>query len=340
MPAGQSSRARKHGVVAISTSAARSPGRDRASSSATMPPSDHPSTAAPLRHVRRDGTRQVTQRRCAFGPPAATVPRQVDEMQARPPRKFVDPRAPHAAVQGPAVQQHEVGTRAADFDVQGSVHAEAAGREHAARTQCLQCREQLLDLRRSVRGREREAQARRADGHGRRADRRHPETLFEQCVARRDGGRFSADQHRLDRRARRQRPQPQVRKPRTKSCGMLEHAAATPRFIAHHAQRFTCRGRHRRRQRRRVDVGARALQQALDQHRRARDERAERADCLAERAHQDRHVVDAESGFLDGACTRRAQHAEAVRIVDEQLRFCRRGRLRRSHAAAQCRRPC
>ena len=80
-----------------------------------------------LRYVRRNGTRQITQCRRALGPRAAAVPGQVDEMQARPSREILDPRSPHATVQGPAVQQHDVRTVAADLDVQRCAHVAAAG---------------------------------------------------------------------------------------------------------------------------------------------------------------------------------------------------------------------
>ena len=67
------------------------------------------------------------------------------------------------------------------------------------------------------------------DRHGRRTNRRHPETLFEQGIARSDGGRFIADQDRLDRRARRQRRQAQVCEARPETRRVLEHAARDAR---------------------------------------------------------------------------------------------------------------
>ena len=75
-----------------------------------------------------------------------------------------------------------------------------------------------------------------------------------------------------------------------------------------------CR-RDRDRQRRRINVGACALDERLDEIRVPGDERAKAAEGLAERADEHRHLTGRETEVLERAAAACAEHAESVRIV-------------------------
>jgi len=91
---------------------------------ATERPAEHSGAAW---HARRDEARQVGELPDAFRPAAAAVAGEIQQVQPESGRQAVEPRAPHAAVQPPAVQQHEIGPRAANFAVDVVAHARAAG---------------------------------------------------------------------------------------------------------------------------------------------------------------------------------------------------------------------
>ena len=78
-------------------------------------------------------------------------------------------------------------------------------------------------------------------------------------------------------------------------------------------------GRDRRRQRRRVDVGARALHQPFDDTRRPGDERSVAAERLAERGHAD-DALRAHAEVIERAASAGPEHADAVRVVEHQPR--------------------
>ena len=73
-----------------------------------------------------------------------------------------------------------------------------------------------------------------------------------------------------------------------------------------------------RRQRRGVDVAARRLQQPLDAVRIGRDEGAEAAECLAQRADQNRHGDAVQIEVFQAAAAGRAHHAQAMRVIHDQ----------------------
>ena len=193
MPAGQSSRARKHGVVATSTSAARSPGpraRELERHHAAERPAEHGRTCG---HVRRDGAREVAQRRRARGPRAAAVAGQVDEMQARAPRERPRSTGPTCRRAAPSRAAARCPGRRRGSRRATARSCAGAGVSTPLPAQCLQRCQQLVDLRRRVRRREREAQARRAGGTvgGRIAGTQKPRSNRASLAA--TGGRFIAD---------------------------------------------------------------------------------------------------------------------------------------------------
>jgi len=75
-------------------------------------------------------------------------------------------------------------------------------------------------------------------------------------------------------------------------------------------------------------VGSGRLHEVLDQGRAAEHQRALRAEGLAERHHEQRHLACREPGGGGRAAALRPQHADAVRLVDQQQRL-RLGRQRR-----------
>ena len=138
---------------------------------------------------------------------------------------------------------------------------------------------------------------------------------------------LAAEQQRLDRRRSEARAAGPAPRPRRGTARRGRARVARRQGSSADDPQRGARGRgDGGRQRRRVDVLARALHQRLDQFRGAGDECAERAHRLAERAHEHRHVVAAETRVLDAAASVLAQHAEAVRVVHEQR--SRRGRGR------------
>ncbi len=101
---------------------------------------------------------------------------------------------------------------------------------------------------------------------------------------------------------------------------------APPCLLAHDAQRTPRRRRDRRRQRGRVDVAARALDQELDDVLVTGDEGAEAAERLAEGADQHRHIARGEPEMLAATAAGGPHHADAVRVVDHEPGVVRAGR--------------
>ena len=92
----------------------------------------------------------------------------------------------------------------------------------------------------------------------------------------------------------------------------------------------------------REDVGTRGLHQRFDDGRVRRHERARHARRLAERAHVD-DALRREPEVGERAAARIvafAQHAEAVRVVDDKPRVVLVGERAAARGAARCRRPC
>ena len=92
----------------------------------------------------------------------------------------------------------------------------------------------------------------------------------------------------------------------------------------------------------REDVGARGLHQRFDDRGMRRHERARDAGRLAERAHVDDALRrEPEMGERSAArVVAFAQHAEAVRVVDDEPRVVLVGERAAAPGAARCRRPC
>ena len=101
----------------------------------------------------------------------------------------------------------------------------------------------------------------------------------------------------------------------SETAGEREHARAPPGFRDRNCKRRARRGGDRDRQRGRIDVGARALDQRLDEVRIASDECAEAAESLAERADEGRHFARREPEMLERAGAGFAQDPEPVRVV-------------------------
>ncbi len=166
--------------------------------------------------------------------------------------------------------------------------------------------------------RQRDPQPRGSVGHGGRANGGYQQPAFEQCLAGGHGGARVAQQHGLDRRHGVADREAGVQGQPAEQCCVRQHALAPPGLGLGDAQCGACCRGHRRRQGRRVDVGTRALDEQFDEVFTAGDERAEGAEGLAQRAHQDRHVVRRQAPVLERAAPGRARHAQAVRIVDHE----------------------
>ena len=131
-----------------------------------------------------------------------------------------------------------------------------------------------------------------------------------------------------------------LRRQRTESPRERKDALAPPGLRDRYRKRRARRGGDRDRQRRRIDVGARALDQRLDKIRIAGDEGAEAAESLAERADERRHIACREAEMLE-RCRRRLRRARRAH-ARRRRQGTRRGARRRlrSRAAARGRRPC
>jgi len=108
-----------------------------------------------------------------------------------------------------------------------------------------------------------------------------------------------------------------------KARGECQHALAAPALGLRQLERAARGRRHRLWERRGVDVGARRLDQVLDEIGPAGHECAERAEGLAERADEHRHLLGTEAKVLEYAASARAHDTEAVRVVDHEPRILR-----------------
>ncbi len=200
------------GVVAISTSAAMSADRCRANSSATMPPSDQPSTAAPggtLAETARASAprspgvataalrpwpgRSTTCRRACLRAGRARDPTC---RRARPSRAAGRGRGRSRAI------RRAVPARRRRHDVRSI--------QQAAALRAAECVEQPCNVGTRVRRRERETQSRGPGRHGRRPDRRHPDAPVPAApLLSAIACRFGPDEQGLDRRSRGHQAQPE-----------------------------------------------------------------------------------------------------------------------------------
>ena len=181
--------------------------------------------------------------------------------------------------------------------------------------------QQRVDVRLGVRGGQRYPQARGVRRHGRRPDRGHPHAVRRErpdsataaalapttsgWIAVSDGSRRHGSVARAGAEPRDQRVQ-----------------VAAPRgVVADQRERRARRLRDERRRCRRVDVRARRLHERLDDRRMRGDERARGAGRLAQRAHVD-DALGRDAAVREAAAAV-AQHAEAVRVVDDEPRVVR-----------------
>ena len=169
----------------------------------------------------------------------------------------------------------------------------------------LQRRQQFIDVGFTVGGREREAEPRAAGGHGRRPDRATQNPSSNSAWLRRSARAASPTINGWIglRESNSGRP----------SSGRAAHEVATTSACSCSRRQLSrCAIRKRRarrrgdarRQRRGVDVGARALQDQFDHVRIAGDEGAEAAEGLAQRADQQRHGAGVEARQLERARAR------------------------------------
>ena len=164
------------------------------------------------------------------------------------------------------------------------------------------------------------AQARTPLGHRRRPDRGDQETASLQRRRHRGRGGFVAAEHRLDRSARRHQLQAEAAGARAELADQLLQPRPAPVVAAGEPQRGQRRGGQGRRQRGGVEVGPGRAGQVLDQVRVAGDHCAIAAQRLAERDQLQGHVGHAQAGLGRGAAALRAQHADAVGVIDVQQR--------------------
>ena len=286
-------------------------GRCRASSSAIIPPSDHPSTIAPggicSEIARARPARSVMRGSQGRVPwPGRSIARALG-----PACEPGGPVAPEPGMECKTVQQHErrsprvcLPGRAHECRPRGKRVASAAS---SRSTSASSCAAENVTRKSRTSGR-----------YGRRPDRGYPQALGEQRLARGEGGSFAAGNDRLYRRVGRQKLEAERSRGCPEARGVGKHAFASPAFLGLDGECRTCRRGKRRRHRGRVDVAAAALDQCLDQGLAARDEGAEDTERLAECAHQDRDIRGCKTGGLERAAAARAQHAEAMRIVDHE----------------------
>ncbi len=196
----------------------------------------------------------------------------------------------------------------------------------------------------AVRGGERDAQPFRARGHGGAADRGHPVAALQQRMA---GGERSAPRRRaaagwMGVIEGTQGQCPVARPPLRESRGHCVHPfGASPAARHRHAQRRARGGGHARRQRRGEDVAARALQDQFDHIAPAGDKRAEAAEGLAQRAHQQRHLVAASRPASSRLPRPVAPITPSPCASSTSSQACCCARQRRQLApAARCRHPC
>src|SRR5262249_43957633 len=103
-----------------------------------------------------------------------------------------------------------------------------------------------------------------------------------------------------------------------KAANERPQSLAAPALRAHEREcRARCR-RDRLRQRGRIHVGARLLDEKLDEFGAPGDEGAEGAEGLAERADEYRHSIASESKVLEHTTTVCAHYPEAMCIVDDE----------------------
>ena len=142
----------------------------------------------------------------------------------------------------------------------------------------------------------------------------HP--VRRQCLA---GGKYRrrrAQNHRLDRRfmfGQRQTERGSAAAETRYPCVQMLPA---PGFLLDQLEgRKGCRS-HTGRQRRGVDVGARLLNQGLDQYRVAGNKGAESAECLTQRPNKDRDIGATKRKGRHHAATILAEDTEAMGIID------------------------
>ena len=201
-----------------------------------------------------------------------------------------------AQVQAPAVQQHEIAAAPSPWiSIIQRAHAadSAAARAHA-RPERL---DQRVDLLLAVGRGQGHAQARAAGGTvgGRIATTQSPPPANSRSLSAAAAlpsitGWMGVVEAAAARR---------LRRAAAKARGERQHALAPPALRTRDGQRGARGGRDRLRQCGGVDIGARVLQQQLDERRLAGDEGAEAAEGLAQRADQHRYGVAVEAEMLE-----------------------------------------
>ena len=183
--------------------------------------------------------------------------------------------------EAPAVQQHQVPAAAADLEVRALTPRRCAPVRRRARVRATSSSTCCL----GVRGGQRDPQARAAGGHGGRADghdRTAPPPAARACAARAAAALPSSTGWMGVAESMSGTPAALRQLAEARDVRVQRARAASPRCCSQR-ERGAARGRHRLRQRRRIDIGARRLDQELDElgRRRRRRRRRSRRPCRA-----------------------------------------------------------